>query len=177
MARGTYSMVENANLIQKTYFPTEILTTKAVMAPFVSYGTAIVLLTLYVLVFHLSWGVLLILPFMLALQFFFTLGISFLTATISVFFRDVIQLVHIIISFWVFVTPVFYPVGMLPEWAKKAMYANPLYPFTSTYQSLFVHGSVGQWHMILLALGWSLTFFVAGAFLFNKLKYEFADWL
>ena len=177
LSRGTFSLIENANIIQKTFFPTEILPAKAVITPLFSYGIAIVLLTIYEVIVNRSVCIILILPLVLLLQIFFTLGMAFLSATVSVFFRDFMQLVNIVISFWIFLTPILYPVIMLPEWAKKLMYLNPLYPFMSTYQSLFLNGYLEQWHMIVLAFVWTLAFFVIGAFIFNKLKFEFADWL
>lgn len=177
LLRGTSSMIENAALIQKTYFPTEILAAKAVVAPFLSYGVAILLFTIYICLSHGFLMLVFILPFILMLQLFFTLGVSLLSATLSVFFRDVMQLMNIIITFWIYVTPILYPASMLPEWAKNFMYVNPLYPFMSIYQSLFLSGTLGNWHMLLLAALWSAAFFVTGAFVFNKLKYEFADWL
>jgi lipopolysaccharide transport system permease protein len=167
LSRGTSSMIENANIIQKTPFPTEILPAKAVIVPIFSYGIAVLLLALYKIIFFGSFEIIFILPLIIVMQTFFTLGIAFLTSAISVFFRDIIQLVHVIISFWIFLTPVFYPINMLPEWAKKAMYFNPLYPFITTYQSLFGEGTSIQLGMIL----------IIGAFIFSKLKYEFADWL
>lgn len=178
LSRGTSSLIENANLIQKTFFPTEILTAKAVITPFLSYGIAIVLLSLYTVVFlDNSIMALVILPLILLLQMFFTMGIAFLTATISVFFRDIMQLVQIMISFWIYLTPILYPVDMLPQWARVAMYMNPLYPLITIYQSLLVKGVFADLHIHALTLGWSFSFFIIGAFFFNKLKYEFADWL
>lgn len=178
LSRGTSSLIENANLIQKTFFPTEILTAKAVITPLLNYGVAIILLTLYTILFldH-PIKVFIILPLILCLQVFITLGLAFLTATVSVFFRDIMQIVQIMIGFWIYLTPILYPVDMLPLWAKKAMYINPFYPLISIYQSLLVNGGLADPLMLLLTLGWSFSFFVIGAFFFNKLKYEFADWL
>lgn len=177
LSRGTTSLIENANLIQKTSFPTEILTAKAVLAPLFSQGVAILLLALYEILFSASFKIIFFLPVIIFIQFFFTLGIAFLTAAATVFFRDVVQLVQIVISFWIYVTPILYPLVMLPEWAKKVMYFNPLYPFIESYQSLFVRGEPDNLHMIIYASLWALLFFVSGAFIFNKLKDEFADWL
>jgi lipopolysaccharide transport system permease protein len=177
LSRGTYSLIENANLIQKTSFPIEILTTKAVIAPLLSYGVAIVLLMIYKVITHGSAGILFILPFVMILQIFFTTGIAFLSATLSVFFRDIMQLVNLVISFWIYVTPILYPMNMLPDWAQRVMYINPLYPFMANYQSLLMHGTLGDWRLVLLAAVWAFCFFVTGSFIFNKFKYEFADWL
>lgn len=178
LSRGTSSLIENANLIQKTFFPTEILTAKAVITPFLSYGIALILLSIYTLIFLSgSVNVFIILPLLVLLQIFFTLGIALLTATISVFFRDIMQIVQIMINFWIYLTPILYPKNMLPLWAQTVMYINPLYPLISAYQSLLVNGGQADLHMIALAFGWSFCLFFFGAFFFNKLKYEFADWL
>lgn len=175
--RGTSSLLENANLIQKTAFPTEILTAKAVIAPILSHGIAIVILVGYRVVSGVSPALILLVPLVLVLQALFTLGIVFLTSTASVFFRDVLQLVNLMVGFWIYLTPILYPMTMLPEWAHKAMYLNPLYPFMSLYQSLLLEGSVGPWHMPVLAVLISFGLFMFGSFVFSKLKFEFADWL
>ncbi len=177
LSRGTSALIENANLIQKTYFPTEILTAKAVIAPFLNFGIALLLLAAFKIAVDGFWGILLILPFILLLQVFFTLGIAFFFAAFSVFFRDVLQVVQIIVSIWVYVTPIFYQSSMLPAWAVNIMYINPLFPFTSIYHSLFIDGTVGPWRMVGLSLAWTGTFYLLGSFIFLKLKAEFADWL
>jgi lipopolysaccharide transport system permease protein len=177
LSRGTSSLIENTNLIQKTSFPVEILTAKAVISPLLSHGIAILLLALYKIVFSGSFIIILALPVIIIFQMLFTLGMAFLTSAASVFFRDVLNLVQIIISFWIFLTPILYPIQMLPGWAQKVMYFNPLYPFVATYQSLFVEGVLSHTVILISVLIWSLGFLVFGAFIFNKLKYEFADWL
>lgn len=177
LARGTVSLIENANLIQKTPFPTEILPVKAVLAPFFGHGIAVILLALYTVVFAGFSPVIFLLPLLIILQTFFTIGITFLTATLTVFFRDVMQFVNILIGFWIYLTPILYPIEMLPPWARKTMYFNPVFPFVSLYQSIFSGRDDGQWVMMALILSWTACFFIIGSFLFNKLKYEFADWL
>lgn len=175
--RGTSSLLENANLIQKTAFPVEILAAKAVIAPLLSHGIAIVLLVAYRVVTNWSFELLLLIPAVLLLQTIFTLGIVFLTASASVFFRDILQLVNLVVGFWIYVTPILYPMAMLPEWARTAMYLNPLYPFMSLYHSLFLEDSLGPWQMPALAAAFAACLYMFGSFIFSKLKFEFADWL
>ena len=177
LLRGTSSLVENAGLIQKTAFPTEILIGKAVLAPVVSYGIAIVLLTAYKAVFGGYVKIILLLPLIMFFQILFTLGLAFFTAAVSVFFRDIIQMIQILINFWIYVTPILYPMNMLPDWAKKLMFLNPLYPLVAIYQSLFLNGTIEISYLLFLMIFWSLAFFFLGSFFFIKLKYEFADWL
>jgi lipopolysaccharide transport system permease protein len=175
--RGTSSLLENTNLIQKTAFPTEILAAKAVMAPILCHGIAIVILVVYRVATGVSPVVILLVPLVLLLQTLFTLGVAFLTSTTSIFFRDVLQLVNLLVGFWIYITPILYPMTMLPEWANKAMYFNPVYPLVSLYQSLLLEGSVGPWHIPVLAALISCGLFMFGSFVFSKLKFEFADWL
>ncbi len=177
LLRGTLSPVENATLIQKTSFPTEILPAKSVLAPFLSHGVTLLLLAFYKVIDLRSVYILLLLPMVVILQIFFTMGIVFITSTITVFFRDVFQLVQILVNFWIFLTPILYPESMLPEWAQKAMLLNPLYPLIGTYHMIFLDGTIENWQMPLMALGWTVLFFSGGAFFYSKFKYEFADWL
>lgn len=177
LMRGTSSMIENATLIQKSSFPTEVLIAKAVLAPLFSYGIALVLLGLYEVVKTGAFQIILFLPFVILVQILFTLGIASLTATLSVFFRDVLQLMQILVTFWIYLTPILYPVTMLPAWVHNLMYLNPLFPLISVYQSVFIGGTFGNWYILTLMLAWTSCFFVMGAFVFSKLKYEFADWL
>jgi lipopolysaccharide transport system permease protein len=175
--RGTTSLAENANLIKKTSFPIEILPAKAILAALMTNGIALLLLALYKIIFSGNFGIMLVLPFVVLLQLLFTAGIVFLTSTLSVFFRDVIQLMQVLVNFWAYLTPVLYTMTMLPGWAQKLMALNPLYPIIAIYQSLLVGNSLPGWNIIILAVFWTSLFFLTGAFIFTKLKYEFADWL
>jgi ABC-type polysaccharide/polyol phosphate export permease len=177
LASGTVCLIQNANLIKRTAFPVEILPTKSVLTPFFSIGIALLVLSLYQVISHGFFSILYLLPVLLIIQICFTLALAFITSTISVYFRDMVHLVQILISFWIFLTPILYPVTMLPDWAKKVMYINPIYPLISLYQSVLLTGKIGPWLMPLLLMAWTLGFFLVGAFVFNKLKFEFADWL
>ncbi len=178
IVRGTTSLIENANIIQKTFFPTEILPAKAVVAPFFSYGTAMVILVIYTAVFTTASKLpILMLPLVVLLQILFTLGISFITSTISVYFRDIVQIIQLITTIGVFLTPILYTTSLLPGWAANLMYFNPIYPFVSLYQFIITGVATPYLQMITLAILWSVVFFTLGAYLFNKLKYEFTDWL
>ncbi len=176
-SRASGSLIENAPLIQKTVFPTEILPAKMVIAAFSTHGIAIVALAVYALYRNPTIEFIVFLPLILVLQVFFTLGASFIFACLSVFFRDTLQIITLFLNFWFYITPILYPVSLLPEWARTLMYLNPVYPFMSMYQSLFLTGTTGDYRMLSLACLWTVSFYSVGAFVFSKLKYEFADWL
>lgn len=177
LSSGTVCLIQNANLIKRTAFPMEILPTKSVLTPYFSIGIALIVLALYQVISQGFIGILVILPLLAILQILFTLALAFLASTIAVYFRDMVHLVQILISFWIFLTPILYPVTMLPDWARKIMVVNPIYPLVSLYQSVLLTGKMGPLRMPLLAMAWTMGFFLVGSFVFDKLKYEFADWL
>ncbi|HWR90302.1 MAG TPA: ABC transporter permease [Dissulfurispiraceae bacterium] len=177
LMRSTNSLIENAEIIKKSYFPTEILPAKAVVAAFSSHGVAIVILAGYVIATKQSYGILLYLPLVIAAQALFTLGVGFIFSCLTVFVRDTVQILNLVIGFWVYVTPILYPLSMLPEWARSAMYGNPVFPFVQIYQSLFLKGEIGDHTMMLMAVAWAVFAYSVGAYVFAKLKGEFADWL
>jgi len=177
LSRGSQCLHENANLIQKTAFPSELLVFKAVLAPYISFGIVLLGLALYRLIFiGFSWHVLLF-PCIVLLQFFFTCGLVFFMATLAVYFKDVLQLIAIFVGFGMYLVPILFPESMLPAFAKNLMYFNPTYPMIYPYQRMIVFEDMGDVTILWMLAGWSLCLFFAGSFVFYKLKDEFADWL
>lgn len=177
LSRGSQCLHENANLIQKTAFPSELLVFKAVLAPYVSFGIVLLGLALYRLIFiGFSWHVLLF-PCIVLLQFLFTCGLVFFMATLAVYFKDILQLIAIFVGFGMYLVPILFPESMLPAFAKNLMYFNPTYPMIYPYQRMIVFGDMGDVTILWMLAGWSLCLFFAGSFVFYKLKDEFADWL
>ncbi len=176
-SKGTTCLVENANIIKKSPLPTEILAAQSVINPLFSFGFVILVLTIYQAIITGSPQMILIVPVLVLIQLVFTLGVVFLCSAISVFYRDIVHLMQIIIGLGIFLTPIFYHISMLPTEAQKFLYLNPCYPFISLFQTVFLGGSIFEGNMLLLAIIWAGLFFSSGAFVFNKLKYEFADWL
>jgi len=177
LSRSTSSLIENATLIQKSVFPTELLPAKAVIAAFSTHGLAIALLALYALLVKHNFTVILYLPLIIAFQAVFTLGVGFVFSCLSVFWRDTVQLMQLVVGFWIYITPILYPMSLLPDWAHGLMLINPVYPFVSLYQSIFLTGTIGDYTMLILVFLWTAVVYSLGAFVFSKLKYEFADWL
>ncbi len=177
IAKGTLAPFENAHLIHKSAFPIEVLIAKSVIIPIFSHGFVLLLLVVYQIWGDGSAWILAPLLPALFIQIVFTLGVAFITSTISIYFRDFIQLVAILVSIGIFLTPIFYHLSMVPLWVKNAMNFNPFFSFIYVWQSVILNGIDGSMVILLQAGGWAIAFFLVGAFLFNKLKAEFVDWL
>ncbi len=116
LSGATGSIVGNANLIKKVYFPREILPIAEVLSNLVNFLVALVVLFAMLFAFrvHLTPAVLLLPLFILA-EAMFVIGMSFLLATANVFYRDTQHILEVALQAWFFVTPIFYPITVLPE--------------------------------------------------------------
>ena len=99
----------------------------------------------------------------LAVQIIFTLGLGIGLGVLNVFFRDIGQMMGVLLQFWFWFTPVVYPLAIVPKELVWLMDFNPMYHIISAYQSVFVYNSLppagGLMAVLVLALllgGWSL---------------------
>lgn len=134
VSRATNCLIENANLIQKVVFPSEILPVYLVCSSLVNMmiGMPIVILGVLAFTDQVPGFVLLWIPLLLVLQFAFTAGLTYFLATLNLFLRDTYHLVGVGVQVWMFITPIFYPVEMvreaklmLPHWLSFLSNAPP----------------------------------------------------
>lgn len=165
---GTNSIVANGNLVKKVYFHREVLPIATVLANLVNFLLALVVLFAAMIVLRMPlspWLVLL--PVVILIQTCFTLGIVFLLSTFQVFYRDTLIVLDVILLAWFFLTPVFYPISMLPTSytilgitidVQRAMYIlNPMASLINMYRDLLYWGYRTDldfvWRTSLTALG------------------------
>jgi ABC-type polysaccharide/polyol phosphate export permease len=109
LVSGTTSITGNAPLLKKVYFPRELLPTAAVASNLVNFFFAFLVLILFLyaygigLTIHALW-----LPAILATQLIFTLGLCLLLGSLTVFYRDVLMILEVVMLAWFFLTPIFY---------------------------------------------------------------------
>lgn len=121
------SITGNSNLIKKVYFPREILTISSVMANFVNFLLALPVLLAFILLFGRPLTVwIAYLPLLMIAQVAFTLGVALVLATANVFYRDTTVIMEVLLQAWFFLTPVFYPIDLLPLSVEVAGMALPL---------------------------------------------------
>lgn len=178
LTNGTRSIVDRSYLVKKVVFRVSTL-------PIIKIITALIVHFFFVflmIVVNLFYG---IQPSLYYLQFFYylfatiilLLGISWATAAIIIFFRDIGQIIAIILQFGFWVTPIFWSLRMLPEKYAIFIKMNPFFYITQGYRETFI-GNVWFWeHWILTLYFWVLAsfFFVSGAFIFRRLRPHFAD--
>ena len=146
---GMGSLVGNANLIKKVYFPREVLVAANVASWVVAFAIELSVLAVALLIVGnmvLPWLIPTLL--LMALQMLFVLGLSLMLSVLVVSFRDVQHLFGIFLQFWFYATPVVYPLTIVPERATLFGYSvpvrtiyelNPMVRFVEVYRDLLYH--------------------------------------
>lgn len=174
--RCTNVIIHNGNLVKKIYFPREILPISVVLSGLMNYLYGVVVLVPVLWAFHipLRW-VVIFFPVILALQFFFTLAISLLSAALTVYFRDLEHIIGIALMAWFYLTPIVYPVTRIPEKYSKYFWLNPLTPLMVSYRNIFFEGKTPPIRSLALVTVESVILLGLGFYVFSRLKRKFAE--
>ncbi|MBI3781706.1 MAG: ABC transporter permease, partial [candidate division NC10 bacterium] len=156
--------------------PSEILPIYLVLSGMVNELIGLSILFLALLATGHSFGpLLLLLPGILLLQFLFTVGLSWMLAGINVFIRDVGQMIGLILTLWVFLTPIYYPPTLLPEGLRFLTVFNPMAGLVDAYRALILRGQLPNPRSLMVLMLCSILAFVIGYAMFKKMQRAFAD--
>lgn len=169
-----HSIMGASALIKKVYIPKYIFPLEKCMFSFVNMllsfvATIIVMLVLKV---PITASFFMFLVPMLYL-FVFTLGLSLFLASATVFFRDIEHLYGVFTTAWMYLTPVFYPMEMLPDFMTNVLKFNPLYHYILYFRALVMYNHVPDVHSNLVCAGFSIIMFVIGVLFFKKKQDKF----
>jgi lipopolysaccharide transport system permease protein len=139
----------------------------------------LIILTIFLLFLILTglfpgWPLLAIVP-VLALQTVLAIGLGVIVGILNVFFRDVGQLFNIALQLWFWVTPVIYPLTILPDWARALVMLNPMTAVVTAYQSIFVSAAWPQWLSLVPAAIWAIVVCILALALFRSRAGEMVD--
>lgn len=171
------SIVTNASLVMKVYFPRELLPISTVLANTVNFVLALIVLFAVILVLRIELGwSLLFLPVILATQVMLASGIGLALAALSVFFRDVGIIMETVMLSWFFLTPVFYRLeDLFPEYARLVYIANPMASIISAYRDVLYHGGMPGLDFLTRTFVTSLVAFALGYAFFRRCAPRFGE--
>ncbi len=133
--RSSTVVIDNANLVTKTLFPTEILPLSVLLAGTVNHLIGFsILLGILVFGFGKISVFVFFVPFYFLCLMLFTLGFSWLVSSLNVFVRDISQILSVILTFWFWFTPVFYSPERFPPRLLFIVYWNPLAHVVTGYR-------------------------------------------
>ena len=176
VSRSLTMFLDNANLLKKINFPRIILPIIVVANALLNFAIVFGLFLAFLVASgnFPGWVVLAVLP-VLALQMAFAMGLGIVLGVLNVFFRDVGQFFGIFLQFWFWLTPIVYPVSILPEAIKPFLAINPMASVMTAYQSILVNHQwpywFSMWPTAMLTVGLCLL----GLHLFKKNVGEMVD--
>jgi lipopolysaccharide transport system permease protein len=198
---GARSVIDNANLIKKVFFPREVLPLVTVLSSLVNYLLSLPMMFLVIAVVQLLYAPLhaqeqwlnfswtfAYLPVLLVIQTLFLSGVALFLGALAVSFRDTVHLIGILIQFWFFLTPVIYALDLLnlnPSVVQAIRWLNPMAPLVEFYREI-LYGTavpVGQvptpglpaLDSVLRVLVTALLVLAAGYWFFQRRSRSFGE--
>ena len=155
-----YGIIIVSSVIAKTY---DFLLASTVFLGFLIY-------------YHVNISSLIILyPLVLLIQIFFSLGLSFILSAFNLFYRDVQYLMNSVFLIWFYLTPVIYPIELIPDKYKFVFQLNPMSVLINAQRRTIFGGGDLNYMSLTIAIILSLVVFQLGYFIFKKLEGLFAD--
>jgi len=171
------SMVSNANIIQKIYFPRLIIPISSSLIGLIDLAVSSLILIGLMVYYHCAPNIIgmAYLPMVIFVTFLSSVGIGCFLASVNVKYRDVRYILPFFIQMLMFLTPVIYPLSMLSKKYRWLMIMNPMSGVIETARSVIFGIRAVDWHLLLISTGISAALFIFGIVYFRKTERFFAD--
>jgi len=176
MSRCNDIIRSNVNLVKRVVFPLEILPMNAALTASIQQVVG------FFLLIPLAWwvtgdlfGTILFVPVILILQLLLAIGMNWITASLSVYIPDLGQMLSLVLTIWMFLTPIFYPEDVVPSQALILFQINPMARLVKLYRGAFMTGQLPGLEGLLGTVIFCFFTFLLGYFWFMHSKKGFAD--
>ena len=175
--RGMSSLLEAGGMLQKNPLPPGLFPARAVLASGVVFAPLVVaLIPLYAGAHHFGSGVWAVIP-LLALQGVLSFLAGYLLAILAAALRDVVQVVGVLLSLGVFLSPVLFPVTMFPAGWRWLLWLNPMTAPILGYQSALLQGAWPAWPVWAVLLAWIGVLAALLSLAIGRGRDQLVDWL
>jgi lipopolysaccharide transport system permease protein len=169
------SLVGSMQLVSKVYFPRLIVPLSSIGAGVVDLLVSTVILLLLMLFYGVSWtGHILLAPILVLGVILCALGVGTILAALTVSYRDFRYVIPFMVQIWMYLTPVVYGAGFIPEPYRWLLFLNPMSGYIGGDRSAFL-GQPIDWIAISVSVALSLVLLVIGVAYFHKVERRFAD--
>ncbi|SET87975.1 ABC transporter permease [Enterocloster lavalensis] len=168
--QAMWSITGNAALLKKTYVPKYIFTLSKVTSSCINtlFSLGALLIVCIVCKVRLNWYMLFI-PVIMLQVYVFCVGLGMFLSQATVFFRDIQYIYAAVITAWMYLTPIFYPINQLPfelMWGIK--HFNPLYSYITQFRTIILEATMPDPRLVLYGFAVSFAMLVIGTFCFFK---------
>lgn len=176
VTRSCASLLEQANLITKTVFPSEVVPVSIFLSSLIHHliGLAVVITAVLIMVRHISVMVL-FLPLYMVLLGLFAVGIGWIVSSLQVYLRDTAQVLSVVLTLWFWITPILIPREQVPSNFQPLVAWNPMSYVVGAYRDRLLSSRWPSWRELAVFCAYSMAAFVLGGLFFRHVKRGFAD--
>ncbi len=173
---ATYSLTTNSHLVSKAVFPKEVLVLASIISriPDLIFSFIILIFMLFIYQIPLSPLLIWILPLTI-LEIILTFAVSLFLSSTNVYFRDISALIPLILTIWLYITPVMYTVDAFPDKYRPYTFLNPLTGIIIGIRNVMFSNKNPETLPLLFSIFLTLLIFVTSFYMFKKLEKGFAD--
>lgn len=177
IAQGTTTILQNAGIIKKVYFPREILPISVATSALVNFLISCIIMFIFVIVGGIGISpYILLLPLIIITQYIFSLGIIFITSAINVYIRDAEYIINFGLNMLFYATPVLYSTTLFENSSIKWLIElNPMTHIITCYRDILFYKSPPHFKRLLGVFIISSIILIIGVRIFKKLEKGFAE--
>ena len=174
---GSTCIRAQSDMVKKIYFPREVIPISYVTSAFVNMLLSFIIVFFAVLIsgYWFNFKALIFLPLIIIFEYMLALGIAFIVSAITVYFRDLEQIMGVVMMAWIYVTPIMYNMDYVPEQYRKLVVLNPMTPIVEVYHQILYYRIIPTTNYLLLAFIESIIVLILGFVIFAKMDRNFAE--
>lgn len=174
---GASCILTQKDMIQKIYFPRQVLPIAFVTSQFVNMLLSFLVIFAALLATGKNFNLIAVyyLPFIFLTEYLLALGITLLVSALTVYFRDLEYVLGILAMVWQFLSPVLYSIEQVPENLRGIFTMNPMMPILTAYRDILYYKQLPELSTLVHAFLVSLLLFGIGWLVFGKLSKHFAE--
>jgi lipopolysaccharide transport system permease protein len=170
------SVVGNASLVTKVYFPRVMIPIAACLAGLIDFAIALCVYFLMMVYYHVpATALMLLLPVLIVLMLMCATGVGLWLASLNVRYRDIRYVIPFLVQVWLFVSPVIYPTNFVGKKYQWLMALNPMGGLITAFRASLLGQQDIDWPICLLSAASALLIFVSGLYYFGRTEETFAD--
>jgi lipopolysaccharide transport system permease protein len=176
VTQSSNSLVSNANLIKKVYFPRLVIPIAGVFGGFIDFALAFIVLIGMMLVYGFAPTLNIIwLPLLFLLAVVTSLGVGFWFSAVNVQYRDIRYIVPFLMQLWMFATPIVYPSSLLPEPWRTLYGLNPMAGVVEGFRWALLGTEPQPGAIVLVSALAAIGLMVSGLYYFRRMERNFSD--